>query len=1380
MKLSPRYFYRKALLLFFLLIGYASIQAQTITVNDSGFTPQGLVDLLLASSCATNSNISISSSQSVAYFNSNGSTFPIPEGIVIRSGIAANSQGAYTGVGLDSQVNTNGDADLQNISNQTGQSSTITDVAFLEFDFVPSSTSFAFDFLFASNEYGQWQCGFSDVFAFLLTDLNTGVTTNIAVVPGTNTPISVRDIRDNQYNTACNSANPSLFSTYNVDDPANSALNMRGHTVVLNASSDVIPNNPYRIKLVIGDYNDSDFDSAVFIQAGSFDTSLSLGNDRELCDGDTILFDSGFTNTVDFSYEWLRNGVTIAGETNPTYTATQSGTYDVIVTTLSTGCALTDQVIVTDLPVAPPNDLLECDTGATVTFNLTLNDAAVLGIDPAEYEVFYYATANDANANVPITSDLMAYPSLGGETIYMRIRNRATDNLCSLTLEFDLNVALITATVPTDIEACESDISIDISGQVETQILNGLNPTDYTVNYYTSQSDANLGINQILDPTDFAPPTGVDPLPIWARLIDDANPVCFDVITFNININPLPLVDDLSDVYVCTQYTLQPLTNGNYFLVPDGVGTPLNAGDIINNQTTIFIYSIGANGCSNQTSFNISMADEYNIPTEYCGEFIVPAYPEAQFYTEPGGPGGTGVVIPVGTVITSDQTIYFYAEPDGVFCAETQFDIIIHPIPPVDVFADVITCDSYTLPPVVNGNYFTEEDGQGTQLNAGDVITTNQTVYVYNINPATSCENSSEFDITIIDTSVFQDLSACGEYTIPTTPFGGYFDQPMGGGNSIPPGTIITAPLTTVYYYASEVTLTPNCTDNIEIEITIHPLPPVDTVANILRCEDDLPTLPVLVNGEYFTEPGGPGVSATQTQLFPGDIINNSQTIYIYNTNAFCDAETNFTVQIRAFPLIDNFTDVFSCEPYALPALTNGNYYTEPGGPSSPGQQQLNAGDVISTTQILYIFNEHADLAGCTNENVFTINILGIEVDEPADAASCETYELPPLTVGDYFTEPDGQGTQLNAGDIITSTQTLYVYAENGDRFLCTDEHIFTITIFERPLLDSLVNMEGCESVTLPTLSIPGVDVTYYRRPNRIDPIDPADYTITDLGSRIIYVHAAPTGDPDCFSETLFQVTVYPLLELEIEGGTICVDAETGETINPFLLESGLDPSLFTVNWFLNGAQVGTGPDYLATEAGTYTAETTKLTVDVGPDCNYSPTEVVVVESRPRFEILFLSPPFALLTTIEIKVLDAGLGYYDYSLDNGPFQDFVRFYDITPGDHTVTVRDLSGNCGNFILNFKTLGYPNFFTPNDDGINDTWNIPDLTNDPEAVIRIYSRLGRLIKEFKPSTDIGWNGYNNSGKKEPSSDYWFAVEFMNNGVLTTFRGNFALLRR
>ena len=119
--------------------------SQTITVDDTSFSPQQMVDLLLSSSCSTNSNVNISSNQSVAYFNGNGSVFPITEGIIIRNGIAQNTTGPYTGNNLSSQVSTNTDIDLQNISNQAGQSTTITDVAFLEFDFIPQSANFSFN-----------------------------------------------------------------------------------------------------------------------------------------------------------------------------------------------------------------------------------------------------------------------------------------------------------------------------------------------------------------------------------------------------------------------------------------------------------------------------------------------------------------------------------------------------------------------------------------------------------------------------------------------------------------------------------------------------------------------------------------------------------------------------------------------------------------------------------------------------------------------------------------------------------------------------------------------------------------------------------------------------------------------------------------------------------------------------------------------------------------------------------------------------------------------------------------------------------------------------------------------------------------------------------
>ena len=362
---------------------------------------------------------------------------------------------------------------------------------------------------------------------------------------------------------------------------------------------------------------------------------------------------------------------------------------------------------------------------------------------------------------------------------------------------------------------------------------------------------------------------------------------------------------------------------------------------------------------------------------------------------------------------------------------------------------------------------------------------------------------------------------------------------------------------------------------------------------------------------------------------------------------------------------------------------------------------------------------------------------------------------------------------------MISTTQTLYVYAESGDRYVCSDEHEFTITITPKPTQLTLPNIEGCNSVELPILNIPDVTVEYHWRPNRDELIDPSDYTISDLGSNIIYVYAFPTINPACAYETSFQVTVYPLLDLEIEGGTICIDRNTGDVVSPVSLESGLDSNEFEVNWYLNGTLVGTGANYEASEVGTYRVETTKLTVDVGDDCNYNPTEVTVESSSPEFELNFLTGVFADQSTVEITTLEAGLGSYEFSLDGGPFQEFNRFYNIPPGIHTILVKDISGLCGNFAFEFTLFDYPKFFTPNGDGVNDTWNITDLKDDTSATIKIFNRYGKLVSEIKPS-ELGWNGYNNGGKVVPSSDYWFEVALTYYGIPSKFVGHFALLRR
>lgn len=68
----------------------------------------------------------------------------------------------------------------------------------------------------------------------------------------------------------------------------------------------------------------------------------------------------------------------------------------------------------------------------------------------------------------------------------------------------------------------------------------------------------------------------------------------------------------------------------------------------------------------------------------------------------------------------------------------------------VDILSDVVANDTYELPSLTNGNYYTLSGGIGTALFAGDMITTSQIIYIYNVDPTdASCFAESSFMITI-------------------------------------------------------------------------------------------------------------------------------------------------------------------------------------------------------------------------------------------------------------------------------------------------------------------------------------------------------------------------------------------------------------------------------------------------------------------------------------------------------------------------------------------------------------------------------------------------------------------------------------------------------
>lgn len=822
----------------------------------------------------------------------------------------------------------------------------------------------------------------------------------------------------------------------------------------------------------------------------------------------------------------------------------------------------------------------------------------------------------------------------------------------------------------------------------------------------------------------------------------------------------------MSDVLACENFTLPTLTNGIYYDGPNGTGNQLNPNDIID-ETGIYYIFIGpdANGCTNQTSFLATFMDKYDIDLEHCGEFIIPAPLAGAFYTQSGGPNGNGLLITPGTSITSDQTIYFYVEIDGVFCKEDVYPLIIHPLPPVDSLNDVITCDSYTLQPLTNGNYFTEPDGGGTALFAGDIINSTSTIYIFADNGI--CTNPSDFNIAILNQP--NPEISCGDYILPPLDAGNYYDQIGGQGSIIPVGTPITS--SQIIYVFANTTTTPNCTSTYTLPITIKPKPAIDDLDNVIRCANNPFELPVLAGGNYYTQTDGAG-----TMLNAGDIISTSQTIFIYDILDGCPNQTDFNITIIELPPVENFTDIFTCNPFILPNLTNGTYYTESGANGNV----IPFGTAINTTQTIYIFNDALDTNGCYAETVFQVNYLGVEVGTFNDVTECDTYTLTPLTIGDYFWQTGGIDP-ISTSELTFNTPgiyTVYAYTQNGGRFFCSDEDSFTITISETPILPSFTNIIKCGTYTLPILDNSSYNVNYYLGQNGTDIINLADYTLTTPGTYTIYVYATAFNNPNCNEETSFSLTIYPLLDLDLDDVFMCVDPITDDVIQPAFIDTNLNPSLFTVNWYLNNILIHTGPFYNAIQTGTYTIETIKLTPDSGSDCNYASSTVLVSQSSYAVAEAIVSSDFDDTAFITVNILN-GYGAYEYQLDGiGSFQESNVFNNVSSGEHIIYVRDVFGNCNDITLLATVLKYPKFFTPNGDGYNDTWNLWDLRTNPKAIISVFDRYGKFVKQFKTS-GFGWDGKLN-GIDLPATDYWFIVNYFNEkGEEREFKAHFAMKR-
>ncbi len=548
-----------------------------------------------------------------------------------------------------------------------------------------------------------------------------------------------------------------------------------------------------------------------------------------------------------------------------------------------------------------------------------------------------------------------------------------------------------------------------------------------------------------------------------------------------------PEVDTLSNQVVCDSYSLPTLTNGTYYTGTNGTGTVLNSGQTISTTQTIYIYNesgTAPNICSNESSFTITITGTPpvdNLPNYTdCSSYILPVLSNGNYYT---GSNGTGTFLNAGETISSSQTIYIYNEigtAPNICSNESSFIVTISGLPPVSTIANQSACTNYSLPTITNGNYFTGSNGTGMMLNIGQVISTSQTIYIYNETGVAPniCFNESSFTVTIIGTPPVDAPSnhtGCSSYILPTLTNGDYYTGTGGTGTLLNAGETISNSQT-IYIYNAIGTAPNICSNQSSFMVTILPTPSVDTLDNQDACTDY--TLPNLTNGNYFTGSNGTGV-----MLNSGEIISTTQTIYIYNESGsapnICTNESSFTVTIGGIPPVDTLSNQTDCSQYILPALTNGNYYTSSNGTGT----FLNAGETISTSQTIYIYNEIGTAPNtCSNESSFMLTILGNPtIDVLPDEAICLEFSLPNLTNGNYFTGTNGTGTALFAGDVISTSQTIYIYAETGATpNICTNESSFNVTIFPTTDFDlAESNIQVNENTLTVTMSDTSINYEY-------------------------------------------------------------------------------------------------------------------------------------------------------------------------------------------------------------------------------------------------------------------------------------------------------------
>ncbi|MDI9311729.1 MAG: T9SS type B sorting domain-containing protein [Limnohabitans sp.] len=517
-----------------------------------------------------------------------------------------------------------------------------------------------------------------------------------------------------------------------------------------------------------------------------------------------------------------------------------------------------------------------------------------------------------------------------------------------------------------------------------------------------------------------------------------------------------------------------------------------------------------------------------------------------------------------------------------------------------------------------------------------------------------------------------------------------------------------------------------NCTNFSTITLHVNTPPKVNT-GKLTECQKNLDGTSVFNLNSSIPQFS----SATLTYSFYTSLANLNNNISITNSTTYTNVTNPQIIYVKALNPATNCYSVTQLTLDVVPTIINTGKLTE---------CQTN----LDGTAVFNLNSSTPQFSSTTLTYSFYTSLANLNNNIPITNSTTYTNVSNPQTI--YVKAVNPVTNCLSVTQLTLDVVPVNKYTSSSI-FKCDNDFDGFVTF----------NLADYASNYLAVLPADTYTYTYFLSENdAFLNINAINQVFTNTSSpQKIYVRAK--GLTGCVKIISYELIVLAKPNLTIdENRILCENSFITLDAGP-----GFNSYLWSTSATTQSIRVTEEGDYLITVSnnyGSYSCETTK-------------TIHVKKSSKAIINNIEINDWTDFQNTITVYV--NGYGDYEYSIDNINFQSSSSFENLSNGVYTIYVRDKNG-CGLVNKEFYVLMYPKFFTPNNDGYNDYWNVKFSKYEPNLKVTIFDRYGKLITQFY-GNDQGWDGKLN-GESLPATDYWFVVDRKDG---KQFKGHFALKR-